>query len=81
MTQLANLDIEQNLEYIFTPNKMLIIPKWLRKYTNKRTIIKHVLKVSNKVIPMLNFICWKLDNLKVTWHNDNKVTWFFFHTY
>ena len=46
MTQITNLDIEKNLQYIFTSNKMLVIQKWSRKYTNKHSINKHVLKVS-----------------------------------
>ena len=34
-------------------SKMLVIHKWSRKYTNKQSITKHVLKVSNDVILML----------------------------
>ena len=30
MTQFTNLDIEKNLQYIFTSNKMLVIHKWSR---------------------------------------------------
>ena len=77
MTQFANLDIEKNLQCIFTSNKMLVSHKWSTKYTNKYSIIKNVLKVSNVIILMLNFICWKLHYLEVTWHNDNKVIWIF----
>ena len=57
MTLSSNLDIEKNLKCIFTSNKMLAIHKRSRKYTNKHSITKHVLKVSNGVILMLNFNC------------------------
>ena len=57
MTLFSNLDIEKNLKCIFTSNKMLVIHKRSRKYTNKHSITKHVLKVSNGVILMLNFNC------------------------
>ena len=57
MTQFSNLDIEKDLQYIFTSNKMLVIYKLSRKYTNKRRIAEHLLKVRNDVIIMLNFIC------------------------
>ena len=49
--QFTNLDIEKNLQCIFTSNKMLVIHKWSMKYTNKYGIIKHVLKVSNDIYP------------------------------
>ena len=78
MTQFTNLDIEKNLQYIFTSNIMLVTQKWFKKHTNKHTIIKHVLKVNNDVILMFSFIYWKLHYLYVTWHNDNKVIWVFF---
>ena len=81
MTQFTNFDIEKNLQCIFKSNKMLVIHKWSRKYTNKHSIIKRVLKVSNDVRRMLKFICWKLHFLKVTWHNDNQITWNFFYSY
>ena len=57
MTQFSNLDIEKDLQYIFTSNKMLVIYKLSRKYTNKRRIAEYLLKVRNDVIIMLNFIC------------------------
>ena len=60
MTQFTNLDTEKNLQYLFTSNKMLVIHKLSRKYTNTNSITKHVLKVSNDVIILLNFIWWKL---------------------
>ena len=81
MTQFTNLDLEKNLQYIFISNLMLVIHKWSKKYTDKHSIIKHVLKVSNDVKLMLNFIYWKLHYLYVTWHNDNKVIWIFFYKY
>ena len=43
MTQFTNLDIERNLQYIFTSNKMLVIHKWSRRYTNKHSAAKQVL--------------------------------------
>ena len=61
MTKFTNFDMEKNLKYIFTSNKMLVIHKWSMIYTNKHTITKHVMKVGNNVMLMLNFICWKLD--------------------
>ena len=81
MTQFTNFDIEKNLQYIFTSNIMLVIHKWSRKCTNKHSIIKHVLKLSNDAILTVNFINWKLHYLYVTWHNDNKVIWNFFFTH
>ena len=64
MTQFTNLGIEKNLQYIFTSNNShQVIHKWSRKYNNKHSIIKHVLKLSNDIILMLNFICWKLHYL------------------
>ena len=78
MTQFINLGIEKYLQYIFTSNKMQVIHKWSRKYTNKHSITKDVLKVSYDVIHMHNFISWKLHCLWVTWQNDNKATWNFF---
>ena len=53
MTQFTNIDIEKNLLYIFISNKILFIRKWSRKYTNKHSITKHLLKVKNEVILML----------------------------
>ena len=58
MTQFTNLDIERNLQYIFIWNKMLVIRKWSRRYTNKHTTAKQAVKVSNDVMVMLKFICW-----------------------
>ena len=60
MTQFTNLNIEKNLQYIFISNKMLVIHKRSEKYTNKYSITKQMLKGSNDVILVLNFICWKL---------------------
>ena len=54
MTQFTNLDIEKNLQYIFTSNKMLVILKCSRNYTNKHNITKRVLKMSQDA--MLIFI-------------------------
>ena len=63
ITQFTNFDVETTLQYIFTSNKMLVIHKWSRKYANKPSIIKHVLRVSNDTIPMwLN---------RLTLHQDN----------
>ena len=61
MTKFTNFDMEKNLKYIFTSNKMLVIHKCSMIYTNKHTITKHVMKVGNNVMLMLTFICWKLD--------------------
>ena len=54
MTQFTNLDIEKNLQYIFTSNKMLVILKCSSNYTNKHNITKRVLKMSQDA--MLIFI-------------------------
>ena len=75
--QFTNLDIEKNIQYIFTSNKMLVIHKWSRKYFNKHSITKHILRMSNDVILMVTFVSWNLQYLQVTWHNDDKVTWNF----
>ena len=56
MTQFTNLDIEKNLQYILPSNIMLVTHNLSRKCTNKYSIIKHVLEVSNDVILILNFI-------------------------
>ena len=56
VTQSTNLDIEKNVEYIFTSNKLLVIHKWSRKYTNKDSIIEHVLDMSNDVGSSFTFV-------------------------
>ena len=43
MTQFTNLDIEKNLQ--FTSNKILVIHKGSREYTDKHNITKHLLTV------------------------------------
>ena len=60
MTQFTNLDIEENLAYIFKSNKMLAIHKGSRKCNKKDSITKSMLKVRNDVILMFHFICWIL---------------------
>ena len=65
MTTFTNLNIEITLQYIFTSNKMSVIHIWSRKYINEHSIIKHVLKMSNDAIHMLNFIYSKLHYLQV----------------
>ena len=55
-TQFANLNIEKNLVYLFTSNKMLVCSKSSNKYANKHSISKHVLNMSHDVVLMLSFI-------------------------
>ena len=83
MTQFTNLDIEENLAYIFKSNKMLAIHKGSRKCNKKIALLKvcwrwemtsylcSILFVEYYPLTMAHATQWYKSNLKLFLHISN----------